>query len=513
MTDEQNRSHTRAGPRRADGAAGGVILALDIGTTTTRALLFDLAGHPVAEAYREVDVAHPHPNWAELDAQACWRATLEVLDEVFRRAAQSPGDVLAIGLSGLLHALIPVNAEGDPLARAMLWMDQRCQPQAEWLSREHGDLVHSLTGNRSVSTTYSAPKLRWLVEHDPDLVDRASGFLAMKDFIRLQLTGTVATDPSDAGGTMLFDAERGDWSRPLLKVIGLPLEKLPPIRPSTEVAGGVTRDAAALTGLVEGTPVVVGGGDTLCTRIGTHAEGTSRACLYLGTAAWMSVPQRRTGCFSATATTGATLRWLVDLFDPAPGEVPARAYETLLRAAESVEPGAKGLLFLPHLMGERGPKNNPQAKGVLFGLTLAHKQPEITRAVLEGCALHIRSILDHLTEEPLREIAVVGGGAKSALWRGIIADVNGMTVMVPAVLEAGALGAAILAGVGIGVYDRVESASRRLVRIATRREPRPQLQRYYDRVYPVYVDLEGRMTDLYGRVPVEVPDNGRADGS
>jgi xylulokinase len=503
MNEEVRRSYPRVSISDRESNPDGVLLALDIGTTTTRALLFDLAGHPVAEAYREVDVAHPRPNWAEIDAQMCWRATLEVLEEIFDPGPYAPEDVLAVGLSGLLHALIPVDEAGNPLARAMLWMDQRCQPQADWLSREHEDLVCALTGRRSVSTTYSAPKLRWLVEHDPDLVDQTSKFLPMKDFIRLQLTGTVATDPSDAGGTMLYDRARADWSEALLEAIGVPLEKLPPIRPSTEVAGGITFAAAAMTGLIKGTPVVVGGGDTLCTRIGTHAEGTDRACLYLGTAAWMSVPQRRAGCFSATATTGATLRWLVDLFDPAPGATPALAYKTLLKKAASVDRGAQGLLFLPHLMGERGPKNNPQAKGVLFGLSLAHKQPEITRAVLEGCALHIRSILEHLTEEPLREIAVVGGGAKSALWRGIIADVNGVTVMVPAVLEAGALGAAILAGVGIGVYDDVRSASCRLVRVAERREPDPSDKRFYDEVFSVYMDLEQRVTDLYGRVPVE----------
>ncbi len=482
----------------------GVLLALDVGTTTTRVLLFDLAGHPVADAYREVNIAHPRPGWAELDAQMCWRAVIEVLDEIFERSAFDPSDVLAIGLSGLLHALIPVDDHGNPLARAMLWMDQRCHPQAAWLSREHGDLVVSLTGNRSVSTTYSAPKLRWLVEHDPDLVARTARFLAMKDFIRLQLTGTIATDPSDARGTMLFDPDREHWSRPLLEVIGIPPEKLPPIRPSTEIAGGVTARAAQMTGLVAGTPVVVGGGDTLCTRIGTYAEKTQRACLYLGTAAWISVPQRRAGCFSATATTGAALRWLVGLFDPAQGDVPAGAYEALTAQAESVSPGAEGLIFLPHLMGERGPENDPDAKGVLFGLTLAHGQAEITRAVLEGCALHIRSILDHLLDEPLDEMAVVGGGAKSALWRGIIADANGLTVMVPAVLEAGALGAAILAGVGVGVYDEVESASRRLVRIVEWREPDSHCRRLYDRIYPVYMDLERRVADLYGRVPVKL---------
>ena len=480
----------------------GYLLAIDVGTTTTRALLFDLAGRPVAAAYRQVRVHCPQPGWAELDADECWQSAIQVLRQVFARRGVPSSQVLGIGLTGLLHALVPVDEQGHALSRAALWMDQRCQAQAEWLAREHGDLIASAMGHRSVTTTPSAPKLRWIVEHDPHLLRRTHKFLSIKDYVRLKLTGVSATDLSDAGGTMLVDRRFHDWCVPLLDAIGVPVEKLAPIRSSTEVLGRVTAQGAACTGLAEGTPISGGGGDTTCTRIGANAEGTGRACLYLGTAAWISAPQRRTGAFAATATTGAALKWLTQLFERGCDDSPGRAYTALLERAASIPPGAAGLLFLPHLMGERGPVPDPEAKGVLFGLSLAHGQAEVTRAVLEGCAFHLRSIVESLSSDPIDEMVIVGGGAKSALWRGIIADVTGTTLLVPEVLEAGALGAAILAGVGVGVYRDARQASDALVRMVERRRPGGDRKAGYDRIYPVYMELEKSVSHLYRRVPV-----------
>lgn len=502
MNDNGVTLTTLSATEGARAASEGLLLGLDLGTTTTRALLFDLSGRPIAEAYRELRIVHPKPGWAEYDPAVCWQATIEVIGQVLRQRDVSPGDVRAVGLTGLLHALVPVDAAGNPLARAMLWMDHRCAQQAAWLASEWGDLVQCATGHRIVTTTCSAPKLRWLVEHDPELIAQTAKFLPVKDFVRLKLTGEIATDPSDAAGTMLLDTRTGDWCASLLAAIGVPVEKLPPIRGSAEVAGGVTPGAAAMTGLLPGTPVVLGGGDTTTTRIGANAAGTGRACLYLGTAAWVAAPQRLAGKLVATATTGAALRWLVELLGGSQPDAPSVAYRALMAQATAAPPGGGGLIFLPHLMGERGPVYNPDAKGVLFGLTLAHGRAEVARAVLEGCAFHIRSILDQLTGEPLEELTLVGGGAKSPLWCQIFADVTGADVLVPAVAEAGALGAAILAGVGIGVYASVAKAAAELVRIAARHRPDAAKRRLYDEIYEVYTSLESRMTEMYDRVPV-----------
>jgi len=480
--------------------ADGVLLAIDMGTTTARVLLFDTQGHPLAEAYREPPVYHPLPHCAEIDAEERWQCTAALIREILAQSRIAPSRVVAVGLSGLLHALTPIDEEGRVLARAMLWMDQRCQPQVEWMVREHRATLERVMGWAGVSTTFSAPKLRWLAEHRADVVGRARWFLATKDFLRLRLTGTIATDPTDAGGTYLLDPHTRDWARPVVEMVGISMEQLPPIRRPEEVGGYVTAEAAQLTGLPEGTPVVVGSGDTTCTRLGANAEGGERGCLYLGTAAWVAAPRARSGAFGATATTGATLKWLASLLGQSARDAPGASYAALLRDADKAAPGAGGLIFLPHLMGERGPVPDAQAKGVLFGLSIAHGRAEMARAVLEGCAMHLRSILEALgASEPL---VVVGGGAKSALWRQIIADATGRALIVPQVLEAASLGAAILAGVGVGLYPSAREAAARLVRDVGEQRPDPERMRLYEEIYRVYSELEERVAPLYGRVPV-----------
>ena len=478
----------------------GYLLAIDVGTTTTRCLLFDLDGVPVGEAYREPKVYHPQTNWTEVAPEDWWDAVAAVIREVLERTGVSCERILGVGLCGLEHALVLLDRRGTPLARSMLWMDQRCQPQVAWMLREHRELLEEVKGKgASVSTTVSAPKLRWIVENEPDLLRRTHMFLLVKDFIRFRLTGKMGTDPSDAGGTGLLDPRTGDWSVPLLDMVGVPREKMPPILASDHVAGGVTDEAARITGLAPGTSVVVGGGDVICTRIGANAFDPKRACLYLGTAAWISAPPApsRRRSFGATSTTGASLKWLAGLFE-GEGLNHVDAYRRLLQEAEGVPPGARGLIFLPHLMGERGPRYDPQAKGVLFGLTLAHGRPEIARAVLEGCAFQLRWIIEERGFDDLEELVAVGGGGKSVLWLDIIADVTGMVLRIPRVLEAGALGAAIFAGIGVGIYRDAEGSTERLVRMIGRHEPDRGRHELYGKIYSVFRELEERVTPLYG---------------
>jgi xylulokinase len=489
-------------------AGEGYLLAIDAGTTNTRCILFDLEGMPVAEAYREPRVHHPQINRTEVEPEDWWDATVAVIRETLQRAEVPSEKILGVGLCGLQHALVPIDSEGRSLSRSMLWMDQRCQPQVEQLVREHSDLIEAIIGKeRAFSTMLSAPKLRWIVENEPDLVRHTHKFLLVKDFIRFRLSGTVATDPHDAAGTGLFDRRTGEWSHSMLELIGVPRDKMPPIHDSTQVVGGVTEEAAQATGLALGTPVVVGSGDVLCTCTGANAFDPKRACLYLGTAAWISIPGTRGSTIGATATTGASLRWLMEPlgiggFQRSDSYPPhGSSYTALLQEAESVPPGSRGLIFLPHLMGERGPRHDPEAKGVFFGLTLAHGRGDITRAVLEGCAFQLRRILENSGAYGW-EMVAVGGGAKSALWLDILADVTGIALLVPRVLEAGALGAAIFAGVGVGVYPGVQEAAEALVQIVGQHEPNRARQDLYGRIYSIFLDLEERVAPLYGRLPL-----------
>jgi len=383
-------------------------------------------------------------------------------------------------------------------------MDQRCQPQVEWMMREHADVLESETGGLRASTTWSAPKLRWIYENQPDLITRTWKFLPTKDYIRYRLTDTIGTDPSEAGGTALFNRQKGAWSLPMLAMVGVPLEKMPEIRPSYEVVGGVTAAAAAATGLKEGTPVVVGGGDTKCTRLGANAEGTGLGCLYIGTAAWTAVPNRRRGAFGSTATTGAALKWITQVVGYSDPSDPAKGYGALLEEAARVTPGARGLLFLPHLMGERGPIPSALATGTFFGLTLGHLRPEMARAVLEGTAFHLRWILEGVGDSPVEQIAICGGGAKSPIWRQIIADVTGVKLLVPRVIETGCLGAAICAGVGVGIYASEQAAANDLVEYTQEHVGDPALHAFYSTVFPFFKDLEQRVSPLYGKVPTMI---------
>jgi len=282
----------------------------------------------------------------------------------------------------------------------------------------------------------------------------------------------------------------------------------------------VTDAAAAETGLAQGTPVATGCADTLSTLIGANALLLERGYLYLGTAAWLALSdysrpyvttyQRPPASiegrspFGSVATTGAALRWFRDLFLPSPAQPGVHRqldYTSLMAQAEQVDPGAEGLIFLPHLMGERA-TNDPQAKGVFFGLTLAHGRAHLLRALLEGTAFVLRQLLDQSGYEPPQELLALGGGAKSPLWCQIIADVMGIPVLVPRVVETTSLGAAILAGVGVGLYPDVTQAAARVVHIAGRHDPHPQWQARYDTMYALYRQLDDVLTPFYRRVPV-----------
>lgn len=495
---------------------GQHLLAIDQGTTTCRAILYDLRGHVVAEAYCEICLHHPHSTWAEVEPEDWWQATVAVIRDALSHSGAHPATIAAVGLTGLHHAAVPVDEAGHPLARAMLWMDQRCQPQVEWMIRKHGAEIEAIMGPGSQpNTTLTAPKLRWWLENQPQLIHRTYKFLWPKDFIRYRLTGAMASDPTDAWGAFLLHPERR-WATEITDIIGISSDKLPPMLEPYQIAGHLTIQAARETGLDEGTPVSTGCGDTLATLIGANASQPGRGCLYIGTAAWLNLgtftrfftppeggTEHRLGSY-VTATTGATVKWFRDLVSSYLDSGETRqlsGYEALFEGAATVEPGAAGLVFLPHLMGERG-LNDPYAKGVLFGLTLAHGWQHLMRAVLEGSAYFLRQLIER-AQEPLEEMVIGGGGAKSPLWRQIFADVTGVRVLVPRILETGTLGAAILAGVGVGLYPSVAEAAQQLVEIVSEHIPDPHWRDRYDRMYHVYRQLEECVAPLYRQVPVE----------
>lgn len=461
-------------------------LVTDVSTTACKAFIFDSYGNIIASAYRTVPLFYPKPDWVEVDANDWWNLTVECIHELLSNFSSLRID--CIGVCGLMHTLVPVDDSGEPLDRVMLWMDQRCEPQCKWIE----DNIGSSSGfvRETIPTYYSIGKLRWLVENKLDIVNKTYKFMFGKDYIRLKLTGEYATDESDANGSALFDNKNKCWSNEMLDLIGIPSDKMLSIMNSTEIAGYVTKNASQQTGLCFGTPVIIGAADVRSTLIGVNIYTPNRTCLYMGTAAWMATSDENGSInwVGSTATLGAGLRWLKDMFSD------SIDYNEMFNLAEQVSPGSDGLIFFPHLMGERWPKYNPYAKGTIFGLTLSHQKKHIIRAILEGNAYLIRQMIDNFGHNRINNITATGGGAKSHLWLQIISDVTQKTVSVPKVIEATALGTVILSSVGIGIFPTLGEAMKQLVYVYDICIPRKGI---YDRLYELYKKIDNDLEKFY----------------
>jgi xylulokinase len=412
----------------------------------------------------------------------------------------------------------PVDAQGTPLRTSIIWADQRAEAEAAAIAERVGpDRVYRITGHR-VSSNYSAAKLLWLRAHQPEIYSRTHQVLQAKDYVAFKLTGAYATDYSDASGTNLFDLGSRSWSQEILAAIDLDPDLLPPALPSATIIGTVTGQAAAATGLAAGTPVAIGGGDGACATAGAGVVSPADAYNYVGSSSWISFvsreplydPQQRTFTFAhldpdylfPTGTmqcAGGSYDWLERVLR---GQARERIYRQLDDLASSVEPGAQGLFFLPYLIGERSPHWNPRARAAFVGLTMAHGRPEMARAVLEGVAFNLRIILDAFRDQgaPIAALRLIGGGARSALWRQILADVFGLPILQPRLLvEATSLGAAIAGGVGIGLY-RDYGVAAELVRVEPGEEPRPAISARYEELYQVFKATYDSLVGIYDRI-------------
>lgn len=487
------------------------ILAHDLGTSADKANLFDAEGNWLAGHSEGYPVDYPQAGWAEQDPDAWWRAVCAATRALLDRSGVSPRDIAAVSFSGQMMGVIALDAQLRPLRSAIIWADQRATAEAEFIAERCGaDDVYRRTGHR-VSAAYSAAKILWLRRHQPDLFAQARVFVTAKDYIALRLTGVVATDYSDASGTNLFDLEARAWCPDLLQALELDEARLPRPVPSSTVIGAVTAAAAEETGLAVGTPVVIGGGDGACATVGAGVVDAGDAYCVLGTSAWIAFasprplldPQRRVFTFhhllpdgyipmGTMQSAGGAREWLLRAVSE-PDE----------SAVAQVEPGSKGLIFLPYLIGERSPWWNPQARGAFVGLTMNHGPAEMHRAVMEGVAFNLKLILEALSERaPLRSLRLIGGGARSAIWPRILADVFGVPLEIPAlVAEATSWGAAVAGGVGAGVY-RDWRIARVHTRVQTVIEPdarhqaryaelRPTFEQLYRALEPVYPHLHG----------------------
>jgi xylulokinase len=501
-------------------ARAPLFLALDAGTTSLKAALFDAVGNEVARERVEIRLRHPHPLWAELDADDWWRAAVDRVPRLVARSGAAPETIAAVGVTGAMHALVPVDAGGGVLAPTLTWFDQRARPQAEALKKQAAAALEAVGG---ISVHSSSARLRWLRENAAAIVDRTHCFLLPKDFLRQRLTGRFATDGSDARSTTMVDRRTGDWCRPLIEeVLEIPLEKLPEIRPAAEIAGAVTPDAAAALGLRAGTPVAVGAGDVPCTLLGINAFRAGQLSVYLGTGIWMartlpgeSDAEPRTAWVGSTLSCGSALHWALRLLDTRQSGSAQLDYGVVETALAAIPAGAERVLFLPHLMGERGRCGDPEARGVFFGMTLGHGPAHLMRAVVEGIAYQILREIEAATATgapdapphpvhaettsrgaPHERITLSGGAARSEQWRRVIAGVTRRAVCVPAVVDTTALGAAILAAVANGHFKSPRAGADTWVRPGPVTEPAEEDLSDYTEAYHRYVMLQAALQPL-----------------
>ena len=480
-------------------------IGIDSSTTATKALLMDEKGAVVSVSAAEYPFETPQPLWSEQDPQLWWDGTVESIRGVLAESGVDPAEVGGLGLTGQMHGLVLLDGDGNVLRPSILWNDQRTGAQCDEIRQRVGlQRLIEITGNDAL-TGFTAPKILWVAQNEPDVYAKVEHILLPKDYVRYKLTGEFATDKAGAAGTLLIDLESRDWSAEMLEKLDIDPAWLPPTHEGPQITGTLSAEAAAATGLPVGTPVMAGGGDQAAGAVGVGAVKEGIVALTLGTSGVVfasadkpfiepdghlhafchSVPGRW-HLMGVMLSAAGSLRWYRDTLAPGVG------YDELLAPAADVPIGSEGLVFLPYLTGERTPHPDPLARGSFVGLTVRHTQPHMTRAVLEGVAFGLRDSFELMKGAGLSEITQVrvsGGGARSPLWRQILADVFDSELVTVNTTEGAAYGAALLAGVGAGAWPDVETACDSVIEITGRTVPNADAVARYEPVYQIYRNL------------------------
>jgi xylulokinase len=499
------------------------LLGIDVSTTGAKALLIDEHGDVVTSHTTEYPLSTPKPLWSEQDPADWWQGVCVSIKAALNKANLSGEHVGAIGLTGQMHGLVMLDGSDQVLRPAILWNDQRTGPQCAWITEKVGglDRLLQLTGN-PVLPGFTAPKIVWVRDNEPEVYARTTHILLPKDYVRLCLTGEFATEVSDASGMSLLDVAQRRWSKEMLDALDIPIGWLPTCTESDQVSGRIHASAAQATGLKVGTPVVGGGGDQAAQAVGSGivkagvisvTSGTS-GVVFAHSDKYAFEAQGRLHAFchavpgkwhymGVMLSAGGSFRWLRDSVGDLEKTVARLTgddpYDLLTREAALAPVGSEGLIFLPYLTGERTPYPDPNARGAFVGLTVRHGKRHLVRAVLEGVSFGLRDSLELIKGlgVPIEQVRASGGGARSAVWRQIQADVFGTELVLVNVTEGAAYGAALLAGVGAGVYQSVDEAVTATVHITDRTTPISDNVKQYEKLYPIYRGLYPALRDSF----------------
>jgi xylulokinase len=488
-------------------------LGIDISTTGAKALLMDKSGQVLTSATTALSLSTPRPLWSEQHPHDWWQAVLNSIRQVLAERRVTGDDIKAIGLTGQMHGLVMLDDDGTVLRPAILWNDQRTSEQCDQIRKLVGkDRLIQLTGNDAL-TGFTAPKILWVQQHEPEVYQRCRHILLPKDYIRYRLTGDYATDKAGAAGTLLMDIRRRDWSDEVVDALAIPREWLPSTYEGSDITGVVTQAIADETGLTVGTPVVAGGGDQAAGAVGVGSVEAGIVSLVLGTSgvvfaatdqpfveknglvhAFCHALPNTWHLMGVMLSAAGSLQWYRDTL------AAGVSFDDLLAPAAEINAGADGLFFTPYLTGERTPYPDPFVRAGFIGLTRQHTQAHMTRAVLEGVAFGLKDCLELIKDAGLgeiRQVRVSGGGAKSPLWRQILANVLGTELVIVNTSEGAAYGAALLAAVGMGNWRSVPEACQASIQVVDRTSPQEDQVKIYESLYPRYCALYPTLKPFY----------------
>lgn len=498
------------------------VIGIDLGTSGTKTVLFDSEGKAIASDTVEYPMYQPENGWAEQDPEDWWMAAVQTIKTVITVSGAAKDDIVGVGISGQMHGLVMLDKDNKVIRNSIIWCDQRTAAECEEMEVLVGrERLIAITANPAL-TGFTASKIMWVKKHEPDNYAKCAHILLPKDYVRFMLTGAYATDVSDASGMQLLDIKNRCWSEEVLDKLEINKSMLGNVYESPEVAGYITEEAALLTGLKKGTPVVAGAGDNAAAAVGTGTVNDGEAFTTIGTSGVVYAHTKdmrvdhggrvHTFCcavpgewhvMGVTQGAGLSLKWFREEFCRDMIEEAAKngisAYDIMSDMAEKSGISARRLLFLPYLMGERTPHLDPNARGAFIGLSAIHNREDMIRAIMEGVTYSLKDCLTVLSEmgvEP-RKMLACGGGARSQVWRGMLADIYNMPVSVIESGEGPALGAAILAMVGSGLYPDVKTACSKLVKVKATQVNNVENNQKYNAVYQIYRNLYKHLKEDY----------------